>query len=86
MKESLQYCYLLKNPEYFLHHYQQYLSLPEQTSDLHPVQVPAWVDSTVVMADTDLLNYIPHICQLQSSRKHHQINDTLRNTLMVSRV
>lgn len=59
---SLQYCYLTKGAGYFLHRCRQYLSLPEQTSDLHSVQMPAWVDPTVVMANTDLLNYIPHVC------------------------
>lgn len=47
--------------EYFLLLLKQYLSLSEQTSDLHSVQMPAWIDSTVVMSYSDLLNYIPHI-------------------------
>ncbi|TNN31452.1 hypothetical protein EYF80_058397 [Liparis tanakae] len=39
----------------------RYLSLPEQTSDLHAVQMPARVDPAVVVADPDLFNDIAHV-------------------------
>lgn len=46
--------------------WRHYLSLPEQTSDLHSVQVPPRVHSTVIVANSDLLNHVSYIGKLHT--------------------
>lgn len=49
-----------------------YLSLPQQASDLHSVQVPARVHAAVVVADADLLDHVSHICQLCTTEEEEE--------------